>query len=109
MTKGHLRCKNCRRDYKPFKDTWLDTVNINYASWLILLKLFDLGISARKDAKEVGVSYPTALATFDSIRYSSILHQLSKKDHILKGEIETDEAYFGEKEKEIVVEGQKTR
>ena len=63
--------------------------------WLSLIKLFDLGISARQAAREVSVSYTTALNAFDSIRYS-ILYSLAKTDDILKGEIE---AYFGGKRK----------
>jgi len=59
--------------------------------WLSLIKLFDLGISVRQAAREVSVSYPTALNAFDSIRYS-ILYSLAKTDDILKGEIEADEA-----------------
>jgi len=63
----------------------------------VLIKLFDLGICARR-AAVVDVSYPTALNAFDSVRYS-ILYNLAKTDNILKGEIEADEAYFGRKRK----------
>jgi len=98
ISRGKLRCKNCKIDYKPFQDTWINTINIDYAKWLVLIKLFDLGISARRAAIEVDVSYPTALNAFDSIRYA-ILYNLAKTDDILKGEIEADEAYFGGKRK----------
>ncbi len=65
---------------------------------MVLIKLFDLGISARRAAKEVGVSYPTALHSFDIMRFS-ILEEQSKTDDVLKGQIEADEAYFGGKRK----------
>lgn len=98
MAKGYLRCVDCKSDYNPFKDTWLNVVKIDHVKWLSLIKLFDLGISARQAAREVSVSYPTALNAFDSIRYA-ILYSLAKTDDILKGEIEADEAYFGGKRK----------
>jgi transposase len=98
MTKGYLRCVDCKSDYNPFKDTWLSTVKIDHVKWLVLIKLFDLGISARQSAREASISYPTALHVFDCIRYS-ILHRLADTDKQLKGEIEDDEAYFGGKRK----------
>ncbi|MFN3654220.1 MAG: IS1595 family transposase [Candidatus Nitrosotenuis sp.] len=98
MARGRVRCHKCRADYNPFSNTWLATVSIPYNKWLSLIKLFDLGISARRAAKEAGVSYPAALKAFDTIRYS-ILHQLARSDAALRGEIEADEAYFGGKRK----------
>jgi len=76
----------------------MSCVKIDHVKWLSLIKLFDFGISARQAAREVSVSYPTALNAFDSIRYA-ILYSLAKTDDILKGEIEADEAYFGGKRK----------
>lgn len=96
MARGRIRCRKCRTDYNPFGHTWLATVSMPYDKWLSLIKLFDLGISARRASKEAGVSYPVALKAFDTIRYS-ILHQLAKSDAVLRGEIEADKAYFGGK------------
>ena len=96
MTRGNLRCSKCKINYKPFSDTQFNAVSIDYTKWLALIKLFDLGISARKAATETDVSYPTALHVFDTIRYS-ILKELAKIDRVLKGKIEADEAYFGGK------------
>lgn len=98
MKKGRIRCKKCRHDYNPFIDTWLNKTKVTYDKWLSLIKLFDLGISARRAAKEAGTCYPTTLKAFDAIRYS-IVHELARKDKILKGEIEADESYFGGKRK----------
>lgn len=70
-------------------------------------QLFDLGISARMAAREADVSYPAALNAFDCIRYA-ILYHLAEADKQLKGEIETDEAYFGGK-REIATGMTKTR
>ncbi len=98
MRKGRLRCKNCKTDYNPFRTTWLGKVSINCIKWLVFIKLFDLGVSTRRAAKESGTSYPTALKVFDTIRYS-ILYNLSSTDKKLRGEIEADDAYFGGRRK----------
>ncbi len=97
-SRGKLRCKDCKTDYRPFGGTWIDIINIDFTKWLVLIKLFDLGISARRAARETDVSYPTALNAFDCIRYS-ILYHLAKSDKKLKGKIEADEAYFGGRRK----------
>ena len=97
ISRGKLRCKDCKIDYRPFSGTWFDIINIDFTKWLALVKLFDLGISARCAAK-VDVSYPTALNAFDCIRYA-ILYHLAESDKKLKGKIEADEAYFGGKRK----------
>ena len=68
MTRGNLRCSKCKINYKPFSDTAFNAVSTDYTKWLALIKLFDLGISARKAATEADVSYPTALHAFDTIR-----------------------------------------
>ncbi len=65
---------------------------------MVLIKLFDLGTSARCAAREADVSYPTALNAFVCIRYSTLYH-LAKSDDKLKGKIEAVEAYFGGKRK----------
>jgi len=98
MSRGNLRCNKCKTNYKPFSNTQFNKINVDYSKWLILTKLFDLGISARKAAAEVDVSYPTALHCFDAIRFA-ILEEQSKTDNVLKGQIEADEVYFGGKRK----------
>ncbi|MEM3008132.1 MAG: hypothetical protein QXY15_08765 [Candidatus Nitrosotenuis sp.] len=101
MNKGYARCQRCLADYNPFSNTQFGVLRISYTKWLTIIKLFDLGISARRAAREAGLSYPTALKAFDTIRYS-ILHHLAESDKVLNGEIEADEAYFGGKRKKTV-------
>jgi len=98
MRRNRLRCARCRRDFHPFQGTPLATMRIPYTSWLLLIKLFELEVSARKAGLQTGVSYPTALRAFDTIRRAIVTH-LSREDELLKGEIEADEAYFGGKRK----------
>jgi len=98
MTRKRLRCKACKNDFKPLKNTKLSLLNLSSSEWLSLLKLFELSISGRKASQELHISYKTTLKGFDIIR-KAIAEFLSKDDEILKGEIEVDESYFGGKRK----------
>jgi len=98
MTRKRLRCKACRKDLKPLKETKLSLLNLSSSEWLSLLKLFELSVSARKASRELHISYKTTLKGFDIIR-AAITESLAKSDEILKGEIELDESYFGGKRK----------
>lgn len=75
----------------------LGSLRIGFRKWLLLIKVFELEASARRAAREVGISYPTALKGFHTIR-TAILAQ-DKDSHLLKGEVEADEAYFGGRRK----------
>jgi len=60
--------------------------------------LFELDISSRRIADEIGISYPTALKGTNLIRQAILLET---KDYqlLLQGEVEADEAYFGGRRK----------
>jgi len=90
ISKGFAMC--------TLQNTKFCIARIPVSKWLMLIKLFDLSVSARKASKELEISYNTCLKAYDTIRLA-ILEQLSKSDKKLKGEIEADEAYFGGKRK----------
>jgi transposase len=98
MNSGRLRCSNCKMDYNPFCNTSFSQLRISCVSWLLLIKLFELEMSARKASIQLGLSYPTTLKGFDILR-GVILRELSRSDDVLRGEIEADESYFGGKRK----------
>jgi transposase len=98
MSRQRLRCKICGKDFNPLKSTKFAEIKISASRWLILIKLFELSISARKASVEMNLSYKTTLKAFDLLR-KAIAEELSKCDEILKGEIELDESYFGGKRK----------
>jgi len=98
MSSGRIRCSNCKMDYNPLVDTNFVKLRISCVSWLLLIKLFELEVSARKASIQLGLSYPTTLKGFDILR-GVILQELSRSDQVLKGEIEADESYFGGKRK----------
>jgi transposase len=98
MSRQRLRCKICENDFRPLKATKFAEIKISSSRWLMLIKLFELSVSARKASVELNLSYKTTLKAFDLLR-KSIVEELSKCDKILKGEIELDESYFGGKRK----------
>ena len=97
-SRDKMRCTKCQKDFKPFSSSKFSLIRISYSTWLSLIKLFELSVSAKTASKQVHLSYKTTLKAFDVIRYS-ILEELAKTDKVLKGKIEADEAYFGGKRK----------
>jgi transposase len=73
-------------------------MNISPSRWLYLIKLFELSISVKNAFEELNLSYKTTLKGFILLR-QFIAKELAKYDEILKGEIESDESYFGGKRK----------
>ena len=97
-SRNQLRCKTCKKDFKPFTNSNFSALKMSYSKWLALIKLFELSVSAKTASEQMHLSYKTTLKAFDTIRYS-ILEELAKTDSVLKGKIEADEAYFGGKRK----------
>jgi len=97
-SRNQLRCKICKKDFKPFTNSKFPLVKISYSKWLAIIKLFELSVSAKTASKQMQLDYKTTLKAFDTLRFS-ILEELAKSDRVLKGEIEADEAYFGGKRK----------
>lgn len=93
-----VRCKSCRKDHSPLKDTLFAHLRISPSQWLSIVKLFELSVSARKAAKDVALSYKTTLKAYDILR-RVLVEELASTDELLKGELEADESYFGGKRK----------
>lgn len=93
-----VRCKSCRKDLSPLKGTRFTQLRISPSQWLSLIKLFELSVSARKAAKDVALSYKTALTAYEILR-RTLVEELARSDELLKGELEADESYFGGRRK----------
>jgi len=91
------RCRRCRYTFHDFSNRWLNKLNISYKKWLWIIKFFEVELSARKIAQQVGLSYPTVLKAVTIIRLAILADQ--DREGFLKGEIELDETYFGGRRK----------
>jgi len=97
ITGKRYRCKRCGYTFHDFTNRWINRLRISHKKWLWIIKLFELELSARKIADQVGLSYPTVLKAVTIIRLAIITDRDS--DGFLSGEIELDESYFGGKRK----------
>jgi transposase len=90
------RCARCGYRFADWTGRFLGGVRISAIKWVWILKLFELDVSARRIAQEVGVSYPTALRACHQLR-QAIVGQTAPE--LLRGEVEADESYFGGRRK----------
>ena len=93
-----FRCKGCKARFNAFTNRWYGQLKISVSQWLWLIKLFELEVSSNRIAKEVNFSYPTALKAINLIR-QAILSKTRDYELLLKGEVEADESYFGDRRK----------
>jgi transposase len=98
--KKRFRCKRCGCKFGPFTNRWYGLLKISASQWLWLIKLFELEVSSRRIAREIKLSYPTALKATNLIR-QAILSKSHDYELLLKGEVEADESYFGGRRKGI--------
>lgn len=83
-----LKCNKCRKKYSFHK--LRKDINILY--------YFYLEVSARKAARELGLSYRTVRSRYMEFRYR-IADYLATQFTKMRGDIELDESYFGGKRK----------
>lgn len=62
------RCARCGYTFHDFTRRWIGELNLTARQWLWIVKLFELEIPPSQLAKEVGISYPTALKAIYLIR-----------------------------------------
>jgi transposase len=94
LSDKRYRCSRCRYTFHDFSGRWINRGSLTCGQWLRVLKLFELEVSTRKVAAQLGVSYNTALKAIDTIRMAILAHARDA-DVLLGGEVELDEAYFG--------------
>ena len=70
------RCARCGYTFHDFTRRWIGELNLTVRQWLWVLKFFELEVPPPRMAKEVGISYPTALKATYLIR-RAITHSTS--------------------------------
>lgn len=96
LSEGRFRCARCRHTFGLFTATFLGQAKLALGIWLWLVKLFELEVTARQAAVQVGLGYPTALRAFTLMRHALVAQQAPQ---VLGKEVELDESYFGGRRK----------
>ena len=96
LAEGRYRCGRCGYTFGLLTGIWLGQSRVTLSTWLWLIKLFELEVTAHQAALQVGVSYPTALRVFTVIRRAILAGQ---DPGLLRREVEADESYFGGRRK----------
>ena len=91
------RCQRCGYTFHDFSGRWISRLRISYKSWLWIIKFFEVELSSRKVAQQVGLSYPTVLKAMTILRWAILAHL--DRELFMNGEIELDESYFGGRRK----------
>jgi transposase len=98
LADGRYRCSRCEYSFHDFSGRWISTGRLSAVQWLWIIKLFELEVSVRKMALQLGLSYRSLYAAVSAIRLAILSHAEDAKS-LLGGEIELDEAYFGGRRK----------
>ncbi len=92
LADARYRCGRCGYTFGVRTGTWAGQVRVSYRTWLWLVKLFELELTAAQAAVQTGVSYPTALKAFTVLRRAILARE---EPALLTHEVEADESYFG--------------
>lgn len=94
LREGRWRCRQraCSYTFGVRTGTWAGLSRVPDDTWLWLVKLFELELTARQAAVQTGVSYPTALKAFTLVRCAIVAET---EPTFLRHEVEADESYFG--------------
>src|SRR5918996_804681 len=85
------RCARCGYTFHDFTRRWIGELNLTARQWLWVLKLFELEVPPPRIAKEVDISYPTALKATYLIRRA--IAQSSDKNLLCPEESDVDAAH----------------
>ena len=94
LAEGRYRCGHCRYTFGVRTRTWAGQVRVSARTWLWLVKLFELELTASQAAVQTGVSYPTARKAFTTLRRAILATEVPASP-FLQREVEADESYFG--------------
>jgi transposase len=92
LGEARMRCRRCKYTFHSFTGRWIGRMRLSPIQWLWIIKLFELEVSGRKAANQLGISYPSLHKAFMTIRKAIVGED---EPELLNGEVEADEAYFG--------------
>jgi len=98
LADGRRRCSKCGFTFHDFSGRWINTGALSPQNWLRIIKLFELEVSTRKAAAQLGLAYNTVHKAFTTVRKAVLAHAEDAEAYF-NGEIELDESYFGGRRK----------
>ena len=98
LADGRRRCSRCRYTFHDFSGRWINHGSLSCQQCFRLVKLFELEVSTRKIAFQLGIAYGTALRAMTTLRMAILVHA-DDAAQLLGGEVEIDESYFGGRRK----------
>lgn len=99
LADGRRRCAHCRYTFHDLSGRWINRGRLSLSQWVRLIKLFELEVSARKMAVQLGVAYNTAYNALTTLRRAIAQHGTAGAEEGMGGEVELDESYFGGRRK----------
>ena len=98
MADSRRRCHRCRYTFHDFSGRWINIGNLACGQWLRIIKLFELELPTRKIAIQMGLAYNIVYKAITTICLAIMAHAEDAKA-LLGGEVEMNEAYFGDRRK----------
>ena len=92
LADGRWRCGTCRYTFGLFTETWFEACRLTPLTWLWVIKLFELELVAQQAGVQLGLSYPTILRAFTTIRRALLA---AAEPTLFQADVEADESYFG--------------
>jgi transposase len=69
------RCTRCGYTFHDFSGRWISKCRIGSRNWLMIIRWFEEGFSAKQILKKIDLSYPTVLKALEVLRLSIIANQ----------------------------------
>ena len=96
VRRQRYKCYRYQREWSVRRESLLEGLRIPLSKFVLALKLFVLEVPVNRAYKELGISYNTAHKVYGLVR-KAIFHCTCEDAHLVKGEVEADESYFGGK------------
>lgn len=97
MRRAKYKCYSCNREWRVRRDSILEGLRVPFSKFLITIKLFEIDISVRETAKQLGLAYNTVYNIHSLIRETILMTSIDASS--FSGGIEMNEAYFGGRRK----------
>ncbi len=97
IRRQRFKCYGCRREWGVRKGSIIERPQVPFSTLLLAIKLFELDLSTREAARQLGLAYNTVWRLHHLFCMAILC--IAEDTASLKGEIKLDESYFGGRRK----------